>query len=362
MFYLNSSGVKTNIVLSGGTSQTFTGITNQTFSIRDVITTYNKNVYHGMNTFFMTAKFFNAKDGTIIDFANNVFSTTHEIVESSDMYYQVDVDKVDHSYKVYQYSGGTKGSRVGTSCLSGNTITPIRFFEKGGGSLYVPFTPTPTPTQNTNLFPTPTPTPANNLPATTPTSTPLTPIYQYRLGTGTTSTNACNNYNPDYSNLYFSYTAPSGFTNGSMLYSVMGYPLDPAYLAPNGWYANSGYTWGLVSGVVVGYAPCTYTPTPTPTPTQTNQGYGVYTGATYSTSTLACAADVYPNATFFLPLNITTPTIGAYVYKDMYCTPGNVFVGNSNYYKVRQVASSILHIWAIKIGSGGEITDVAICS
>jgi hypothetical protein len=176
--YLNNLGVKTNLTLSGSTTgtttQVFTGATNQNFYIRDVTTSYDRNYVHGTNTFFMTAKFYNAKDGSITDFANNLFSTAHEIVEKSDMYYQVDIDKVDYSYKIYQYSGGTKGSRVGTSCTTGNTITPIKFFEKGGGSLYAATTPTPTPS------PTPASTPTASL-GITPTPTPTPTAYKYFL-------------------------------------------------------------------------------------------------------------------------------------------------------------------------------------
>jgi hypothetical protein len=182
--YLNNLGVKTNLTLSGATTgntiQYFTGVTNQNFVIKDVITTYDRNHIHGTNTFFMTAKFYNAKDGSITDFANNLFSTTHEIAEASDMYYQVDIDKVDYSYRVFKYSGGTATghtrlyytNRIGTSCTSGNTITPIKFYEKGGGTIGV--NPTPTPTQTPANTPT-----TSSLPATTPTPTPTG--YKYFL-------------------------------------------------------------------------------------------------------------------------------------------------------------------------------------
>jgi hypothetical protein len=77
------------------------------------------------NTFFMTAKFYNTKDGSIIDFTNEEFCSTHEITEQNDMYFQVDFNKVDHSYQIFSYNG-IKGSRVGKS---GN---PVIFYEKGG--------------------------------------------------------------------------------------------------------------------------------------------------------------------------------------------------------------------------------------
>ena len=76
------------------------------------------------NTFFMTAKFYNAKDGTILDFTNDSYSTGHTITEQNDMYYQVDIDKRDYSYQVYKYDGISKGTK------SGITNTPIKFYEK----------------------------------------------------------------------------------------------------------------------------------------------------------------------------------------------------------------------------------------
>lgn len=117
------------------------------------------------NTFWVTAKFFNAKDGSIIDFVNSNFLSTHEINESNDMYYKVVIDKTDYSYQISGYTGST-GDRMGLRC------NPITFYEKGGTS---PVTPTPTPTvtptpTSTNL-PTPTPTPTiSNTPSVTPSS------------------------------------------------------------------------------------------------------------------------------------------------------------------------------------------------
>jgi hypothetical protein len=233
--YLNNLGVKTNLTLSGSTTgtttQIFTGVTNQNFYIRDVITSYDRNYVHGTNTFFMTAKFYNAKDGSITDFANNLFPTTREIVEKSDMYYQVDVDKVDYSYKIYQYSGQTRPvSRVGTSCTTGNTITPIKFFEKGGGSLFVAANPTPTPS------PTPPSTPTASV-GVPPTPTPSLARVYYSLrncvqNTGTT---------------YYSQSLPFGTITGitgsppnPRAYGV--FPNEP-FNADHGYWTVEGYTY-----------------------------------------------------------------------------------------------------------------------
>ena len=108
----------TGITLSGWTGQTFT-IPNQV--------TYHRNFYHGMNTFFMTAKFFNGKDGSILDFTNSGFTSTYVITEEKDMYYQVDFDNYERTYQIYKYNGVTKGDRVG----NGSSLS-IKFYEKGG--------------------------------------------------------------------------------------------------------------------------------------------------------------------------------------------------------------------------------------
>jgi hypothetical protein len=123
------------------------------------------------NTFFMTAKFYNAKDGSILDFTNSAFTSGHTINESNDMYYQVDIDKTDYSYYVYSFNG-TKGNRIGT------TESAIKFYEKRGAISNVV---TPTPTMTPTITPTPTPTP-------TPPLTSVLLDNDFILGTTATST------------------------------------------------------------------------------------------------------------------------------------------------------------------------------
>lgn len=79
------------------------------------------------NTFYMTAKFFSSDDGSVLDFTNSCFDTSHQIVESEDMYYKVLIDMNDYSYMVYEYDGNM-GVRSGTRS------NPIKFYEKGGGN------------------------------------------------------------------------------------------------------------------------------------------------------------------------------------------------------------------------------------
>ena len=110
------------------------------------------------NTFFMTAKFYNAKNGSIVDFTNSGYTQNHEVVEESDMYYQVDINRANHTYKIHRYSGSTRGDRVGM--VSGTTINAVKFYEKQQtiNTPVVTQTPTVTPTPTIGSVPTPTPT------------------------------------------------------------------------------------------------------------------------------------------------------------------------------------------------------------
>jgi hypothetical protein len=79
------------------------------------------------NTFYVTARFFNAKDGSILNFSNKTLSPTTNIIESSDMYYKMVIDTSDYSYQFFRYNG-TTGSRIG------RTGDPINFYEAVGGT------------------------------------------------------------------------------------------------------------------------------------------------------------------------------------------------------------------------------------
>ena len=133
------------------------------FQDESVLTETNLSGTTTGNTFFMTAKFYNAKDGTIKDFTNDCYGTGYTINEQNDMYYQVDINKRDYSYQVYFYNGVVKCEEVGL------TNRPIMFFEKGGGTAPTNIvyhtcsnvTPTPTPTATRVSTPTPTPTPTH---------------------------------------------------------------------------------------------------------------------------------------------------------------------------------------------------------
>jgi hypothetical protein len=77
------------------------------------------------NTFFMSAKFFNAKDASILDFTTTGLTSSQQVVEFRDMYYQIDINKVNKTYEVYRYDG-TKLTRIG------KRGDPINFYERRG--------------------------------------------------------------------------------------------------------------------------------------------------------------------------------------------------------------------------------------
>ena len=170
--FVNELNEITQILLTGNTPTILSGATGQTFDITGVNYYVEKRsdgspYYHGMNTFFMTAKFFDGKTGGILDFTNSGFTTGHTVNESSDMYYQVDFDNYERTYQIYKYSGTTKGNRVGIS--NTGLTNNVEFYEKGGAIKMTPLPITPTP-----IGTTPTPTP-------TPSATPATIQYWYHL-------------------------------------------------------------------------------------------------------------------------------------------------------------------------------------
>jgi hypothetical protein len=79
------------------------------------------------DTFFMSAKFFNAVDGSILDFTTTGLTANQQIVEYRDMYYKIVINKTNYSYKVYNYDGGvtTESDLVGRGMDNA-----IKFYEK----------------------------------------------------------------------------------------------------------------------------------------------------------------------------------------------------------------------------------------
>jgi len=185
----------------------------------------------------------------------------------------------------------------------------------------------------------------------TPTGTPIFgPTYQFRLGTGATANDACNNWNPDYSNIYFSNVAT--LVNGSPLYTEA-YPLQNP--APNGYYGDgaNAHSFYCVSGTLEGQADCFLTPTPTPTATLPSVGVGIYTGATFLSSTAACADSNYPNGGGYIAHGDTISN-GDVIYTDSALTTN--FVGNGNYYRIYQNG-----FYACQISSYGTVSNLLAC-
>jgi hypothetical protein len=121
------------------------------------------------NTFYMTAKFLNATDGSVLDFTTRGLSAGQQLVEYRDMYYKIVINKTNYTYKVYDYDGGTTTE----SNLVGKGINnAIKFYEKGGTIATTPaatLSPTPAPTLSPTPAPTlsPTPQPTSGPPALT---------------------------------------------------------------------------------------------------------------------------------------------------------------------------------------------------
>ena len=270
--------------------------------------------------------------------------------------YKLCIQRFDGIVQYFSTTGIDTSSLIGGgygNCNTGYTC-----------SGYTPVTPTPTPTptvtptQSSGAIPaTPTPTPTLTLtptktgtPTPTPTSTPLVPTYQFYLGyDASNGYNACADYNPGTD--YF-WSTCSTLANGCDLHITA----DPTSAAPpTGYYSNGTNFWYFTGGMLVGETSCT-PPTPTPTPSATPPlvGVGIYTGATFLSSTLACADSNYPNGTVYLP-NGDTLSDGDTLYL---LGGGSTFTGNGNYYRL--YFNSVFY--AAQISSGGVVSNLTNCS
>ena len=151
-------------------------------------------------TFFMTAKFYNAVDGSRLQFANKEISNSSSLVEEDDLYFEVQMDRSNQPsfhYDITEYnsSNTVRGNRIGTSS------SPVKFYEIGGNGTTSGPTPTPTAT------PTPTPTTGGgncnfdvdvvtgSTSSPTPTPTPTSSI-SWSNGTTNTHSNTLPGDNP----------------------------------------------------------------------------------------------------------------------------------------------------------------------
>ena len=83
-----------------------------------------KGTEYTVDTFFMTARFFNAEDGSVDNFTTSGLTQGQQLIESADMYYKVVINRTDFSYITYQYDGVNQLNRVG------QTNNPIKFFQQ----------------------------------------------------------------------------------------------------------------------------------------------------------------------------------------------------------------------------------------
>lgn len=107
--------------------------------------TTNDTIYSG-TTFYMSARFFNSKDGTVVNFINKPKTINEEIYESEDSYFKVIINRTSETYEVYSDEHNME-VRVGKS------EKPIKFYESS--NVMIPLvspTPTPTPTPSLPLL------------------------------------------------------------------------------------------------------------------------------------------------------------------------------------------------------------------
>lgn len=332
-----------NIVLPTGTT-TLYGVTGQRFNIKNTTYIIEKQsdgspFIHGMNTFFLTVRFFNAKDGSIINFNNAAFDTTHKVVEQDDMYYQVDFDNYERNYQIFRYSGETKGSRIGDGINDS-----IKFYEFGGGTLLatdctfsgatgvytnvVIGTPTPTPIPNT---PTPTPTP---LPGATSTPTPSpTPT-----NTPTVTPTGGPTFTPTPTP-----TATAGGVSITPTPTATSTPTPTPTVTPTPNPSASS------------------TPTPTPTITSTPAPpplYGLFRSEGLGSTNSHCNNNYLINSMFYGTTTAINSLYGTTVYSDTNYTPFN---GLSLWYAVSNddtQTTSDLPYYVLQIGTSGNVDNV----
>jgi hypothetical protein len=170
-------------------------------------------------------------------------------------------------------------------------------------------TPTPTPTNTQTPTVTSTVTPTSSVtptitPTQTQTPTPSIGYYTYVLGTGTTTNDACNNFNIAPQTLFGTLVGGIGPNIGETLYLTPGNP--PTNPAPNGFYSNGTALYQITggAGLITAVEPdgCVGIVTPTPTVTTT------------TTPTVTPTTTITPT-----PTQTVTPTNVARTEIDLIC-------------------------------------------
>ena len=96
-------------------------------------------------------------------------------------------------------------------------------------------------------------------------------------------------------------------------------------------------------------------PTPTPTPTPAPVGYGIYTGATFSNATLACADNNYPSEILYIT-NGDIISNGDVLYTNTELTVN--FIGNNQYYHIYKDNNR----WAATLSNLGIVSNLTNCT
>jgi hypothetical protein len=250
------------------------------------------------------------------------------------------------------------------------TVTPTPTPTATSAPTFTP-TPTPTITSTPTITPTPTATAIPDTPTPTPTATPL-PIYTLNLGYDQyEKLTACSHYVNFNRVTVYSNTPFASIGQGTVIYKNYTNPLASPY-ADNGWYSDGVNSWIVYGGGSFNMeTSCNATPTPTPTATPLpGKGYLVSTGQTFASINLACAQyestigqGGYGGQLFLN--NITNPSVGDQFYTSAACDPSSTFTGNGGfqyYVVIRNDEVYGLHKWAAKIGTGGTITELNLCS
>lgn len=126
-------------------------------------------------------------------------------------------------------------------------------------------------------------------------------------------------------------------------------------------YFAVGNTYTPGGTIVTGIASGCNCPTPTPTPSATPPGlaFGMITGTTFNTSGDACNQyESSINKTLYLN-NDSTPNVGDILYTTQECSFGSEYAGDGSvyWYFLYRLGTK----YAVKVGSGGTISDVVTC-
>lgn len=278
-------------------------------------------------------------------------------------------------------------------------------------------TPTPTPTPSPTTSPTPTPTPtASSTPTPTPTATgaPAATATPTPTATGVSgvcytgdgiATGSCGTSDTATFTLladssvivlpggfFFTGSGTRGgtaylkqggstiqtfsmtqFNSNSPVFSPTGYTLSTAgtyTLEVNGLDCSNGSgTMKLeLTGCTTTASPtptatagpgATATPTPTPSATAPGLAFGIITGTTFNFSGDACNQfESSINKTLYLN-NDSTPNFGDVLYTTQECSFGSEYAGDGSVYWYFLYRMGVKY--AVKIGSGGTISDVVTC-